>query len=385
VIVTRGVRWLPAALGASVLLALSAGAQESDRGPDRATRLRSMQAQIERLEAENAKLAERERGVLGEIERVRSDLRLHEARLAEVELRLETVHEGIERRNVRIAELQAEQAERRDYLEVRVAQLYREGPTRMARIAIGGRDVEGYLGGLRYAAWLGSRDSRILAEFRVAETRLTEERRSLEAERARLDAVRDELSAARASLERSRARQGRLLAELREDRARREAAAGELRAAAEALTSLVDARTLDPAGARPDLARFRGLLDPPLDGRVVEGFGDVVHPRFKTRVPHPGIDFAAEAGTPFHALFEGRVLYAAWLRGYGLTAIVDHGHGAVSVYAHASALMVEEGEEILRGQKLGYVGETGSLQGPYLYFELRIDGRPVDPAPWLRP
>ncbi len=382
---SRGARAVPAALGALLLLTLAVGAQESDRGPDRATRLRSMQEQIERLEQESARLAEREVGVLGDLERVRAELRLHEARLAEIELRIESVRDGIERRTARIVDLQAGQVERRTYLAVRVAQLYREGPSRMARIAIGGRDVEGYLGGVRYAAWLGSRDARVLAEFRASETRLLEERRSLELEQIRLAAVHDELSATRSSLEAVRGRQGRLLADLREDRARRAAAAEELREAAEALTAVVDARAGGSAGTRPDLARFRGLLDPPLDGRIVAGFGDVVHPRFKTRVPHPGVDFSAREGTPFHALFEGRVLYAAWLRGYGLTAIVDHGHGAVSVYAHASALMVEEGEEILRGQKLGYVGETGSLQGPVLYFELRIDGRPVDPAPWLRP
>ena len=380
----RGARMLSFALGAMLLLSVVA-AQESNRGPGRAARLRSLRAQIERLEAENAQLAERERGVLGELERVRSELRLHEARLAEVELRLEDIHDGIELRNARIVESQAEQNERRNYLSVRVAQLYREGPSRMARIAVGGHDVEGYLGGLRYAAWLGTRDSRVLAEFRATEARLRDERLDLELERTRLDGVREESSAARAALQRTRARQGRLLDELREDRARREAAAGELRSAAEALTAVVDTRTDAAAVTRPDLARFRGLLDPPLDGRVVEDFGDVVHPRFKTRVPHPGIDFAATEGTPFRALFEGRVVYATWLRGYGLTAIVDHGHGAVSVYAHASALMVEEGEEVLRGQKLGYVGETGSLKGPYLYLELRVDGRPVDPAPWLRP
>jgi septal ring factor EnvC (AmiA/AmiB activator) len=385
VIVTRGARWPWPALGAIILAASVVGAQDSERGPDRATRLRAMQAEIARLETETSRLARRERGVLGELERVRSELRLHEARLAEVELRLESVDRGIEMRNVRVAELHSGQAERRAYLAVRVAQLYREGPSRMARIAIGGRDVEAYLGGLRYAAWLGARDSRVLAEFRVAESRLVEERRSLELESFRLDAVRDELAGAHESLQGARARQGRLLAELREDRVRREAAAGELRAAAEALNAVVDARAVVTAATRPDLARFRGLLDPPLEGRVLEGFGDVIHPRFKTRVPHPGIDFAADEGTPFRALFEGRVLYAAWLRGYGLTAILDHGHGAVSVYAHASALMVEEGEEVLGGQKLGYVGETGSLKGPYLYFELRIDGRPVDPAPWLRP
>jgi septal ring factor EnvC (AmiA/AmiB activator) len=72
------------------------------------------------------------------------------------------------------------------------------------------------------------------------------------------------------------------------------------------------------------------------------------------------------------------------MRGYGLTAIVDHGGGLLSIYAHASVLLVESGESCSRGQVLGKIGDSGSLRGPYLYFELRVDGKPTDPAPWLR-
>jgi len=66
-------------------------------------------------------------------------------------------------------------------------------------------------------------------------------------------------------------------------------------------------------------------------------------------------------------------------------SIFDHGGGVLSVYAHLSALLAGEGDEVLRGQTLGKIGETGSLRGPYLYFELRVDGAPVDPAGWLAP
>jgi septal ring factor EnvC (AmiA/AmiB activator) len=102
-------------------------------------------------------------------------------------------------------------------------------------------------------------------------------------------------------------------------------------------------------------------------------------------VPHPGLDIEAREGEPFRSVFEGEVVYASWLRGYGLTAIVDHGSGVMSIYAHASVLVVEEGSRVVTGERLGLVGETGSLAGPFLYFELRRDGKPIDPVPWLRP
>ncbi len=73
------------------------------------------------------------------------------------------------------------------------------------------------------------------------------------------------------------------------------------------------------------------------------------------------------------------------MRGYGLTVIVDHGGGLLSIAAHASVLMVEQGETVRRGRSLAKIGESGSLRGPFLYFELRHEGRPVDPEEWLRP
>jgi murein DD-endopeptidase MepM/ murein hydrolase activator NlpD len=133
-----------------------------------------------------------------------------------------------------------------------------------------------------------------------------------------------------------------------------------------------------------DVRRFKGLLDWPAAGEVSAGFGSAIHPQFGTKVPHPGLDIEAPANSEFRSVFDGTVVYAAWMRGYGLTAIVDHGQGVMTVYAHASALVVEPGDEVERGQMLGLVGQTGSLRGPYLYFEVRIDGDAVDPLDWLR-
>ena len=81
---------------------------------------------------------------------------------------------------------------------------------------------------------------------------------------------------------------------------------------------------------------------------------------------------------------DGVVVFSQWFRGYGLTIIVDHGGTWLSVYSHASALLAEKGEHVRRGQKIAVVGDSGSLRGPYLYFEIRKDGRPVDPDGWLR-
>jgi murein DD-endopeptidase MepM/ murein hydrolase activator NlpD len=116
----------------------------------------------------------------------------------------------------------------------------------------------------------------------------------------------------------------------------------------------------------------------------VTGFGRQVHPRFGTETFRRGVDIEADEGAPIRAVFGGTVLYRGQLKGYGNLIILDHGAGYYTLYAHASEILVEEGDRVRAGQAIGRVGETGSLEGPRLYFEVRYQGRPEDPEQWLR-
>ena len=85
------------------------------------------------------------------------------------------------------------------------------------------------------------------------------------------------------------------------------------------------------------------------------------------------------------AVYGGHVLYTGWFRGYGNLIIVDHGGNYYTLYAHAAEVKVREGDEVKQGQAIGTVGDTGSLQGARLYFEVRHEGKSQDPAQWLQP
>jgi septal ring factor EnvC (AmiA/AmiB activator) len=114
------------------------------------------------------------------------------------------------------------------------------------------------------------------------------------------------------------------------------------------------------------------------------GFGRVTDPRFKTVTLQNGVDIAAPAGAPVRAVAAGRVVHAGWFKGYGNLIIVDHGEGFHSLVAHLASMQTAMGEEVAAGAVLGTVGDSGSLKGPYLYFEVRERGRPVDPRVWLK-
>jgi septal ring factor EnvC (AmiA/AmiB activator) len=351
---------------------------------DRAARLRDIQQEIRRLEREVQELRRRESGLLGELERLGGELRLRTAELAELDLRSEAVGEAIEERSIRIEDLEENQDQRRRYLAFRLREVYKEGADRALRRFLAGESVDSYWSGIRYAAYLSQRDGRVLRAYRVDARRLLDEREELLARQTEMNRLAKELEGTRAGLVRARERRSALLRGIRDDAARREAALAELRGAADALEGLVDSLPTGEVERTLDVFKFRGLLDWPADGEVSAGFGTMVHPRFKTRVPHPGLDIEGDFSTTIRAIFDGVVVFAAWMRGYGLTVIVDHGGGVLSVSAHASVLLVEAGNRVVRGQSLGRVGETGSLRGPFLYFELRVDGKPVDPGDWLR-
>jgi septal ring factor EnvC (AmiA/AmiB activator) len=361
------------------------GASSFERRAERRARLENMRGEIARLESEVDELRGRERGVLGELERIGAELRLRETEHARVTLELEAVGERLDETRRTLDLLTRRQAERREYLASRLRGLYRTGPDAALKQLLEGDGATDFLAGARYAAYLSSRDARVIGEYREDAERLERERDTLAVSEAELTALSGELETVESELRTSRAERERALAALREDRNRRQAALDELRAAAEAMARLVESFSSSADEPSLDMRKFRGLLDWPADGEVSAGFGSVIHPRFRTRVPHPGLDIEGDFDDSIRCVFDGTVVFASWMRGYGLTLIVDHGGGLLSVYAHASVLLAGVGDRVIRGESLGRIGDSGSLRGSYLYFELRTDGRPVDPVPWFRP
>ncbi len=162
-------------------------------------------------------------------------------------------------------------------------------------------------------------------------------------------------------------RVGRVIAELEREEKQLTAFVGELKSSA-------------ASGFR---AR-RGHLPLPVVGGLVEvGFGNVVNPRFNTVTVQKGLDIRARLGAKVLAVAEGTVAFSGWLKGYGNLVIIDHGGGYHSLYAHLAHSLVEAGNEVEEGEDIAAVGDTGSLKGAFLYFEIRKQGQAIDPATWI--
>jgi murein DD-endopeptidase MepM/ murein hydrolase activator NlpD len=127
-----------------------------------------------------------------------------------------------------------------------------------------------------------------------------------------------------------------------------------------------------------------GRLIVPVPGApITSPYGWRIHPIYGTSRLHTGIDYGADEGTPIRAAADGVVVSAGWYGGYGNATIIDHGGGIATLYGHQSSMSVVAGQKVTQGQTIGRVGCTGDCTGPHVHFEVRVNGDPVDPTPYL--
>ncbi|MFH1675191.1 MAG: peptidoglycan DD-metalloendopeptidase family protein [Pseudomonadota bacterium] len=134
----------------------------------------------------------------------------------------------------------------------------------------------------------------------------------------------------------------------------------------------------------PLFSAQKGRLPLPVEGSIVTSFGKYKHPTFNIYHFQNGIDIKAKEGTAIGAVYDGTVIYAGWFKGYGNIIIIDHGEGYYTLSAHALSLSKKVGDRVKGGETIGVVGDTGSLKGTGLYFEIRHHGKPTDPVAWLK-
>jgi septal ring factor EnvC (AmiA/AmiB activator) len=270
----------------------------------------------------------------------------------------------------------------------RAVALYRAGELGAVRMLFSAESLREFLSRVYTLRLLLDHDVELLARHRSESEALR-----LAEERAREASLRNSEAAARlrersAQLQAEREAKQRLVARVRGDRTRERGALVELETAARALEEVVkglgDAPRRAPAApGGAGFASLQGALEAPVAAPIVSEFGRVVDTEFQTETYRKGVDFGARQGTPVRAVAGGRVGFAGWFRGYGRLVILDHGDDYFTISGHLDTIAVEVGEAVRAGQVIGTVGETGSLVGPRLYFEIRCAGRSLDPRRWL--
>jgi len=379
----------------AVLLALLLATAHA-QGDDAAARARQeteIQVRLDRLRSDIGALTTQQRETAGERAETTRALREVETAVAEaigeirlLDERLAGEQAGLEALQQRQRALGATLTTQRDALAALLRSAYALGHDEELKLLLQQEDVGRIARVLAYHRYFQrARIERIDALLADLE-QLAAVGESIRTQTAALDATRGERAAEVHDLEQRRVERTTLLTELdrrlNDQRARLAALGKDEKGLLDLIDKLRDVFADIPrqlAGAEP-FASQRGRMDWPSRGRLLTGFGanDPGGRRLS------GLLIAAASGSAVRAIGHGRVAFADWLKGYGLLLIVDHGDNYMSLYGYNEALLKEVGDWVAPGETVAQSGSTGGQREPALYFELRHQGKPIDPKPWLR-
>jgi septal ring factor EnvC (AmiA/AmiB activator) len=348
--------------------------------PDRSQAERLAQRATERLKAlhdEADRLATQERSLLGDLRRLEVE---REIRTTELQQAREVVRDAEDSLAVLDGQTKALTDETNAALpdlQSRLVTLYKLGRGRYARLLLSASDLRQLGQAVRLVSAVAEQDRQRLLQQQRRLSELTAAREQARERQVEVTRLEEAAQKAQIAADQAIAARNALIRDIDTRRDLNSQYAAELMAAQQRLqTSLTDIAA-PPAVALP-LLPFKGALDWPVEGTVRHRFGETA----AGRPPLRGIEVETTAGATVRAVHEGSVAYADAFTGYGRLVIVDHGNQTFSLYGNLSGISVEQGRHVERGTAVGDVGSTAS-EAPSFYFELRVDGRPVDPLQWL--
>jgi septal ring factor EnvC (AmiA/AmiB activator) len=234
-------------------------------------------------------------------------------------------------------------------------------------------------------------DEKIRAEMVKNQAELEKVLERLEMHKTQKSARADEYKKQMRQMAEERSLRQKLLSDIRDQKALELAAINALSQAADELDAKIYSlraeivnEDQDEIAPQSTFSAHKGLLIMPVNGTIISSFGPYKNRKYNITNFRSGIDIKADKGEPIRSVFKGKVLYCDWFKGYGNMIIIDHGRNYYTVYAHLEETFKSKGDEVDAGEVIATVGDTGSLEGARLHFEVRHHGKPVDPLTWLK-
>jgi septal ring factor EnvC (AmiA/AmiB activator) len=367
-----------------VLIAATIGlaAQAPDRSQIDAQSKRAAD-RLAALQREAEALAGQERTLLGELRKLEIDREMHVEKLSALEREAAGVRAKLHATTARATALEADAARQRPDVEARMVRLYKMGRAGYWKMLLDVTSLRELAHAYRTAAALTRIDRDRVEEHRRTLAALSGERAALQARAKELNRLENDARRASAAVEAAVAARSALVKSIDERRDLNAQLAGELQDAQHKLQATVAQMAAGreaPAAALP-IRPFQGALPWPSDGVVSAKFG--TGGRGSPSSSRNGIEISLPEGQSVRAVHEGTVAFADVFSGYGNLVILDHGDRSYSLYGHLSSLSVKKGDRVEAASPVGLAGRNPS-GNPSLYFELRVDGQPVDPLQWLK-
>jgi septal ring factor EnvC (AmiA/AmiB activator) len=342
----------------------------------------------EKIQEQKKKLTEtllRESSVLGELDtvnvkmtKVEADLRKYRKILRQTESEIETV-------NREIAKTRESLAKQREWLarKLRIMQRYGYAGD-MVMLLMSAEDISQTRRVWKYLENLTRYEHDVLSSYRTNLTALDEKSEKLRRLRAELEKDTEKVKTKENEMGEKIREKELILSSVRSERASSQKMLAELKEAAQRLLDIIreSARTDDYAAK--GFGPLKGRLPWPSEGRIAIPYGSQKDPQFETPVFRNGIHIRTDASADARSVYAGKVIFAEWFKGFGQLVIVNHGSGYHTLYGNLSEIFSRVGDIIKENQIIGKVGTSGILNAPGLYFEIRYNGKPLDPTQWLK-
>lgn len=354
-------------------------------------RLRGIKKRITRQKEGITKVERKEDSMLHALAKIDDQLDRRNKMMKAIGSRLDAIIGDLQKTEQKLIRVRRSLKERRELFRKRAQALYRWQRGGSPFILLNGEiSVGALMRRKHYLEIMLAQDHVLLAALLLDSVHQQTLKKELSVNRENLDKERMTLIRAKESIRRERQKKGVILARLRGEKKVRIRALKELEQAARRLQKMVEEigrqMTARPTKAYPwaGFAALRGQLEYPIEGKIVGAFGMTKHPEFSANLFRKGIDIEALFGEEIKTVEKGKVVFADRFSGYGKMMIIDHGKRYYTVYAHLSELLKGSGDTVQKGEPIALVGDSGFLKGARLYFEIRKDGKPLDPIPWFK-
>lgn len=341
--------------------------------------LNNANSQIKDAQSELKENKAEQKDVLKQIDKLDQNINTTEGQIKDTESEIKRIEGNIKEAEVSIKDMQAEYDEKYELRKNRLIAYYKNGTTNLWEIADKIEDPTEAMHMKKMISIILEYDERLMNE-------IEQEKYELDAKKQQLEQDKITCADLKASLEVK-------LANLEDTVKVRTKYLGELKANEKDLEKSIDALQKKADELEAELKRIAsssssskytgGTMTWPLPNyyTVTSYYGNRLHPVLKVYKMHTGIDIAGAGcnGKNVVAAADGKVITAGWISGYGYTVMIDHGGGIVTLYAHSQKLLVKVGDKVKKGQAIMWVGSTGYATGPHLHFEVRVNGKYVNP------
>jgi septal ring factor EnvC (AmiA/AmiB activator) len=351
-------------------------------------RLDTMEREIKKNNAKLKDAKKKEDRAINDISKLSSQLAEAEQRLNVTELKRKQIMNKLTDTTARIQDMESRIEAAKKLLKERVVAVYKYGGAAEFSLLMSASGTQDALATSYMLTKIAEQDKALIDNLISEKNAMDMARAELEKQRKELERRNDEMKKQTASIQKTTNDRNRMLQQARKDKAMFQAEQDELMKASRELKSKVNdllaQKKRNSAKGNTPLYYKGGKFAWPLKGKINSPYGSRIHPVFKTKATHSGIDIDGNKGDTVRAAADGEVLYTGWLRGYGQVVIVDHGGDLTSVYAHLSGIDTAENAKVKMGDRIGRVGSTGTATGNHLHFEVRVNGNTKDPMGYLQ-